>query len=151
MINYGLFVLLFLACRLAPDNTQEIWIYFEENNKSQTVILQRQTEAPNSWVGFPQKNPRDVLDFSLDFQTESLISEQLQKEPIAINDFLQLAGQEDWGKIREVMPVMQDRSAMSNPIKINRKGKKITLSQTTGLLSQFEKLSIQYKSKRKQY
>ena len=142
MLGYGLFVLIYLALQLAPEQGY-VELSYSRDQTPTKMILQKQKNVLSGVEVWKLSEKGESILLSIDKNKHEVSSEIIGSTPIRVTDFVKIP--KNTNKIRSFDPSEAMLKEKHTSIIIARGNKRVTLKQKTGWLESLENLQISWK------
>lgn len=147
MVEYGLFVLLYLATLIVPSNKDKITFTIEKDNRKETFFLERTKEKFSAdeifWV-LSVKNDTSKEKLLINPKKHEIKSPMMgmEGEPIRITEYIKIP--KDASKANAIQPSDALLKEKHTPIILKRVGNKVQLKQQKGWMETFKNVEISW-------
>jgi len=143
MVEYGFFVLLYLATLVAPSNQNKIQLVLEKNGKKETLYLERLPRktamGEEHWeIGIAGETQKEKVLVNKNKHEIMLLS--MSEEPIRVSEFLKVP--KNYGKAKAFLPSDAMLKEKHTPVTLKRGTKNVELQQSKGWLENYKTVKV---------
>jgi len=145
MVEYGLFILLYLATLVAPAGKTKIQLSISKDGQKQVLFLEKSSKkmSPNEtlWILTAQGDTQKMEIVINNAKNEMKVSD-LTSDPIKITEFLKIP--KDAAKTQAFQPSDAMLKEKHTPVMLQRTGNKVQMKQTKGWMETFQNVEVSW-------